>query len=195
MDNSNDWIFIFSEEYMMIDKILGVIRFHIGQMLKHHSVSYKGLKQYRGKNSRIITSKKGTISIEKKLYLSTNSSIEAYNGGKIIIGSNNFFNSNNHIVSFEKIQIGNNNLFAQNVVIVDHSHCYDDIEIPICKQGYKCKPVNIGSDCWICANVVICPGTEIGDHIVVAANSVVKGVLIQPGVYAGCPAKLIKKRN
>ena len=36
--------------------------------------------------------------------------------------------------------------------------------------------------------------TEIGDHIIVAANSVVTGGLEKPGVYAGSPARMIKER-
>ena len=69
------------------------------------------------------------------------------------------------------------------------------MELPICRQGYRLNPVSIGSDCWICANVVICPGAIIGDHIVIAANSVVRGGLTEAGLYAGAPAKLVKRRE
>lgn len=42
---------------------------------------------------------------------------------------------------------------------------------------------------------MITPGSYIGSHIVVASNAVVTGRLEIPGVYAGIPAKLIKRRG
>lgn len=178
----------------LVPRIAGVIRFQISTIFRRSQIKYIGLKQYLGRESHLRITDKGQIHIGRAIYLSDRSSIGAYIEGKVEIGDNNFFNSNVNIVCYNSIKIGDNNLFAPNVVIVDHNHNYDSLSKLICKQGYKCKSVEIGSDCWICANTVICAGAYIGDHIVVAANSVVNGRLEKPGVYGGAPAKLIRER-
>lgn len=177
-----------------VSRIAGVLRFQLSTILRRNSIKYVGFKQYLGKGSHFRVSEKGKIQIGRALYLSDRSSIGAHKEGVIVIGNNNFFNSNVNMIGYKSITVGDNNLFAQNVVIVDHNHNFDSLEKPICEQGYKCKSLEIGSDCWICANTVICAGAYIGDHIVVAANSVVNGRLEKPGIYGGIPAKLIKER-
>lgn len=177
-----------------ISQIFGVIRFHLFIALRRKRIGYIGVKQYLGRGSHLQISERGKIQIGRSIYISDRSSIGAYIEGEVKIGNNNFLNSNVNIVCYKSIKIGDNNLFAQNVVIIDHNHNFDSLSEPICKQGYKCKAIEIGSDCWICANTVVCAGAYIGDHIVVAANSVVNGRLEKPGLYGGIPAKLIRER-
>lgn len=55
-------------------------------------------------------------------------------------------------------------------------------------------PVEIGNDVWIGACSVLIGGVKIGDGAVVGAGSVVNKDLEPYGIYAGSPAKLIKKR-
>lgn len=178
----------------IVMRCIGALRIYINVIFKKRRIHISGIKQYMGKNAHLRISHKGMIDIGKALYLSERSSLGAHDNGVLKIGDNNYFSSNINVVCYLSIKIGDNNLFAQNVIILDHHHNYDSMETPICKQGFKYKPIEIGSDCWICANTVICPGTYIGNHIVVSANSVVKGRLEKPGVYAGSPAKLIKER-
>jgi len=52
----------------------------------------------------------------------------------------------------------------------------------------------IGNDVWLGVNVVVIAGIKIGDGVIIGANSVVTKDLEDYGVYAGNPAKLIKKR-
>ena len=172
---------------------VGMLHFWILSIFNSKRISYKGLKHFAGKNVRLRISDNGRIFIGNSIYLSDRSVLGSHLNGQLIIGNNNFFNTNTSVICLDSISIGNDNLFAQNVVIVDHNHSYEKITIPICKQGYNTKRVSIGSNCWICANTVICPGTCIGDNIIISANSVVKGSLLEPGIYAGSPAKLVKK--
>ncbi len=54
--------------------------------------------------------------------------------------------------------------------------------------------MKIGENVWICANVTLLPGTEVADNCIVAAGSVVNKKLLSPGyLYAGVPARKIKK--
>lgn len=52
--------------------------------------------------------------------------------------------------------------------------------------------VKIGNDCWIGAKATILDGTVIGDHCIVAAGAVVKGVFPDNVIIGGVPARIIK---
>ncbi|GAB1800833.1 acyltransferase [Priestia megaterium] len=177
-------------KYIMI--CIGLLKLFKGKIINLGKLKTNGIKYYIGKNVRFWIHSGGECDLGIKTWVSDFCSFEA-NGGKIMIGYNNFFNTNCRIVSINKIIIGDNNLFAPNVVIVDHKHEYSDPDKLICKQGMSSSPVKIGSDVWICANVVITQGITIGNHIVVAANSVVSEDLLESGLYAGSPAKMVKK--
>ncbi len=55
------------------------------------------------------------------------------------------------------------------------------------------KPIIVGNRTWIGANVILLPGAIVGDGCVIAAGSVVKGILEKDYLYAGNPAIPIKK--
>lgn len=171
--------------------IVGMMRLIREWILCFGGLKIHGIKYYFGRRVRCWVHDQGKLDLGRKTWLSDGCSFEAA-GGVLSLGFNNFFNSNCRVIAMERVVIGDNNLFGPNVVIVDHDHAYQDREELICRQGFRKKQVVIGSDCWICANVVITKGSVIADHVVVAANSVVNGNLDKPGVYAGCPAKLIK---
>ena len=52
----------------------------------------------------------------------------------------------------------------------------------------------IGNDVWIGQNVTILPGVHVGDGVIIGLNSTVASDLEAYGVYAGNPARLIRKR-
>ncbi len=67
-----------------------------------------------------------------------------------------------------------------------------DIGYP--EQIEKPNGVTIGNDVWLGHQVRLMPGVTIGDGAVVGARSVVTKDLEPYGIYAGVPAKLIRKR-
>lgn len=182
-------------EELMKKKIMlikGVLKLFYKKVLNLKGLKTNGFKHFIGSNVNFWVHSSGFLDIGKKTWFSDFCNIEV-NGGIIKLGYNNFFNTNCKLVSMSKIEIGDNNLFGPNIVIVDHKHNYMDTTQLICKQGISSTPVKIESNVWICANVVITEGVTIGSNIVVGANSVVNTDLLTPGVYAGAPAKLIKK--
>ncbi|NUZ10663.1 hypothetical protein HUZ36_07720 [Pseudoalteromonas sp. McH1-7] len=56
------------------------------------------------------------------------------------------------------------------------------------------KPLSIGNDVWIGANVTVVRGVKIGNGAVIGANSIVTKDVPAYAVVAGCPAKVIKYR-
>jgi acetyltransferase-like isoleucine patch superfamily enzyme len=67
-----------------------------------------------------------------------------------------------------------------------------DISYSECVE--KPNGVTIGNDVWIAEGVRIMPGVTIGDGCVIGARAVVTKDLEPYGIYAGIPARLIKKR-
>ena len=55
------------------------------------------------------------------------------------------------------------------------------------------RPVRIGSGSWLGFGTVVLPGADIGEHVVIGANSVVTGVIPSYTVAAGAPARVIKE--
>lgn len=141
------------------------------------------------------------IIIGRNVFIRNNARVEAvdeHQGIKyhpvIQIFDNVSVEQNLHLTCCNKISIGANTAISANVTITDIHHPYNDINQPPDKQPFEVKEVIIGDDCKIYNNVVILPGTILGKHTTVGANSVVKGVKYPDYcVLAGIPAKIIKR--
>jgi len=93
------------------------------------------------------------------------------------------------------IKIGNNVIMGPDVKIYSRNHKYSSLIIPIQFQGKIQKYTKVGNDVWLGANVVILPGVEIGDHVIIGAGSIVTNNIPDWAVAAGNPAKVIKLRK
>jgi acetyltransferase-like isoleucine patch superfamily enzyme len=100
---------------------------------------------------------------------------------------------NLHLTCAKSIYIGKNTAIAANVTITDINHPYEDIDVPIEKQLITVKPVYISENCKIYNNVVVLPGTYMGKHCTIGANSVVSGNIPDFSVLVGAPAKIVKR--
>jgi acetyltransferase-like isoleucine patch superfamily enzyme len=88
-------------------------------------------------------------------------------------------------------------LVGQHVVIQDHSHAYEDIDVPIIDQGItEGGRIRIGEGSWIGRGAaILCSRGEltIGRHCVVSANSVVMRSIPDYSVVFGSPATIIRQ--
>lgn len=55
------------------------------------------------------------------------------------------------------------------------------------------KPVTIGNDVWLSANVTVCGGVTIGDGCVIGAGSVVTQDIPEGSFAAGVPCRVIRQ--
>ena len=109
-------------------------------------------------------------------------------GNNVHIGRNNIIGARKSVILEENVMIG------PHVMIGDHSHHYEDIDIPIkFQESTEAGHVRIEGDSWIGANVFILPNVTIGRHSVVGANSVVNRDISPYSVAVGVPARVIKK--
>lgn len=86
-----------------------------------------------------------------------------------------------------KLEIGEGTIWSFNVCIQTGNHDYFD------RDKYIIKDIKIGKNCWISHAVTIVAGVEIGDNVIVGANSVVTKSFPNNVVIGGCPAKIIKE--
>lgn len=170
--------------------LIGYLRLVKEEILNANRIKLGGLFYCISSGVKFRINKGAKCTIGNKNWFSENCIFECI--GELSTGYNNFFNSNCRIAAMSKIEIGDNNLFGPNVIIADHNHKYEDQNTLICKQGFISSSIKIGSNIWIGGNVTICKGVTIVDRVVVGANSVVTNDLLEPGVYAGSPAKKIK---
>jgi acetyltransferase-like isoleucine patch superfamily enzyme len=116
--------------------------------------------------------------------------------GVLVIG-NNVGMSSTAIVCHENIEIGNNVNFGGNVTIYDTDFHSLNPKVRINKAtdriGAQCKPVNIGDNVFIGAHSTILKGVIIGDNAIIGACSVVTKDVPTNEIWAGNPAKFIKK--
>ncbi len=84
---------------------------------------------------------------------------------------------------------------GHHVYITDQNHGYERTDIPISQQTQPERAVHIGAGSWIGAGSVILPGSRIGRHVTIGANSVVTGVIADHSVAVGAPARVIRRMN
>lgn len=111
----------------------------------------------------------------------------------LVIGDRCVIGARCTIVAHESIVIGDGVWFGQDIFVSDASHGYQDPELPIGEQFGSHDPVEIGSGTWIGHGAIILPGARIGRNVVVAAGSVVRGVVEDHTVVGGAPARVLRR--
>ena len=112
--------------------------------------------------------------------------------GKISIG-NNCGISNSAIFATKHIKICDNVLIGGNVKIYDTDFHWVDYSKRINKEGGQSAEILIKDGAFIGAHSVILKGVTIGERSVIGANSVVTKNIPSDELWAGNPAKFIRK--
>jgi acetyltransferase-like isoleucine patch superfamily enzyme len=117
--------------------------------------------------------------------------------GVVVIGADCAINSGTVIYTGNGVRIGDSVAIAANCTLAPTNHAFGDRDRLIREQGFAPSRggIVIEEDVWIGANCVLLDGVVIGRGTVVAAGSVVRGVLEPYSVYAGQPARRLKGRG
>ena len=126
--------------------------------------------------------------------------IQFHYGVHTKIGKRFFANFNFTVQDDAEVTIGDDCNFGPNVTIVTPVHPMvpeerRELYGPDGSPAHLCygKPVHVGNDCWLGANVVICPGVTIGDGCVIGAGSVVTRDIPPNSFAAGNPCRVIRE--
>lgn len=116
-------------------------------------------------------------------------------GGALEIGENVYIGPETHIAAQGGCRIGKDTQIAAFCYIIAANHNFEDRSVPIRLQGYTCKGIEIGEDCWLGAGVKVLDGVKVGRGCVVAAGAIVTKDLPDYAVAAGVPAKVLRFRG
>ena len=120
--------------------------------------------------------------------------IEARNSSARVTIKDHTIINNSFVIIADKtsITIGEHCLIGPNLFITDSD--FHGVEIKDRSNGnYQCLPVSIENHVFIGENVRILKGVTIGEGSVIGNSSVVTKSVPPYSIYAGNPAKLLKK--
>lgn len=111
-------------------------------------------------------------------------------GFNIQIGDGFYANFDCILLDVAPIIIGKNCMFAPRVGLYTATHPINSNERT---SGIEYgKPIVIGDNVWLCANVIVNPGVTIGNNVVVGSGAVVTKDIPDNVLVAGNPAKIVK---
>ncbi|MDT2767637.1 DapH/DapD/GlmU-related protein [Globicatella sulfidifaciens] len=112
----------------------------------------------------------------------------------IIVGKGVRINGNVFIHGAGGVTIKENVTLSYGVTLLSTAYDTSNWSTNKVDKIHKNENIIIGKNVWLCANVTVLPGIEIADDIIIAAGAVVTKNLLESGwIYAGVPAKKIRK--
>lgn len=112
-------------------------------------------------------------------------------GYNIELGENFYANVNCVILDEAKVKFGNNVFVAPNCGFYTAGHPFD---VEQRNRGLEyARPITVGNNVWIGAQVCVLPGVTIGDNCVIGAGSVVNKDIPANSLAVGNPCRVIKK--
>lgn len=153
-----------------------------------------GKNVFIGKNVRLRRINGGNITIGDNCEIRDFVQMTTY-GGDIKIGNNCSLNYFCVLYGTGGLKIGDDVRIATHTVMVPANHSFSDLSKPIRLQPVKKSGIIINNDVWIGASCQILDGVIIEEGSIIGAGSVVNKKVEKYSVYAGVPAKFIKKRE
>ncbi len=142
---------------------------------------------------RIELSDGACLNFGKSVIVRQNCYIASF--GSLVVGRNSGFNIGCYVVAFDEITIGENVMIGPYVVIVDHDHKTEMIDVPMLHQGISSSSIVIQDDVWIGAHVTVTKGVMIGKGAVIGANAVVTRDVPAYAIAVGVPARIMGYRS
>lgn len=130
----------------------------------------------------------------KNVYFSSHVVIK--NLHNVSLGDNISVHEFSYIDGTGGIDIGDDVSIAHSSSLISSSHNYDKIDVPIRDQGTSSQRIIIENNVWLATGVTVLTGSVIKEGCILAAGCIYNDkVGIKNGIFAGVPAKVIKKRD
>lgn len=114
----------------------------------------------------------------------------ATGGTRTRIGRKVFINQNCTFYDLGGLTLGNDVMIGPNVSLITSGHPLEPAQR---REGVTARPIRIGNNVWIAANVTVIGGVTIGDDAVIAAGSVVTRDVPPATLAGGNPARVIRQ--
>ena len=142
-------------------------------------------------HSSVLLIGSGRISCRQQSEIRAYSILEM-SGGILELGLQSVLGYQSFLQLTGTIIIGDGCVLGPKCTYIASSHPINDK--PFIGQGLTRGKIIIGNNVWLGANCTINSGVSIGDNSIVGANSFVNKDVPSNSIYAGTPAKLIRKR-
>ncbi|EHO52963.1 sugar O-acetyltransferase [Lentilactobacillus kisonensis] len=112
-------------------------------------------------------------------------------GRNIQVGDYFYANYDCVMLDGAPITIGTHVLLGPKVGLYTSNHLFDPTE----RQTGGCiaKPITVGDNVWIAANVTVLPGVKIGNNSIIGGGSVVTRDIPANVIAAGNPCRVLRK--
>jgi len=112
-------------------------------------------------------------------------------GGTLTLAGRNILSWGNVIHCAEAIRIAELASTNEFVTIVDSSHYFTEPD-RFFYDNTKTGPIEIGYNTWICSKATIARGATVGDHCIVAGNTIVTGDVPSGRMVSGVPGVVVR---
>lgn len=126
---------------------------------------------------------------------SISNSVSFYFPERINIGDNVYIGPKAEINGLGGILISNGVIIGPNLIIHSANHKYNNATAIPYDNKFDFKKVCIDENVWIGGNVIITPGSEVGEGAIIGAGSVVSGKVPALAIAVGNPIRVIKYRD
>ena len=113
-------------------------------------------------------------------------------GGTLELAGENILSWGTVIHCAESIRFGRLSSTNEWVTIVDSSHYFTDPDT-FFYHNTKTGPIEVGYNTWICSKATLARGAMVGDHCIIAGNSIVQGAVPSGHLASGVPAKVVRE--
>jgi acetyltransferase-like isoleucine patch superfamily enzyme len=135
------------------------------------------------------------ISLFDKIYIGHNTILKGYYNNDMIIGKGTWIGQNCFFHSAGGISIGEAVGIGPDVKILTSYHVEENSDLPVIQNRIDFKKIVIMDGADIGIGSIILPGVTIGEGAIVGAGSIVTKSIEPYSVYAGNPAKFLRKRK
>ena len=94
------------------------------------------------------------------------------------------------IYNVAMVSIGERSIISRDAKLCTATHDYNEDTFDL-----KTKPISIMNDAWICMDVFVAPGVNVGSFGVALARSVILSDISNYEVFLGNPAKCVRMRK
>lgn len=167
-----------------------------GIFLRHHYYLHRGVRM--GKNVKLYEGVRiqgnGDCFLDEGSILYANTIISLGKSGSFRIGKGSHIGAMGYIlVGNGTISIGDGSAIGPHTLLIAHSNTYNGIH-PIIDNEIS-GSINVGSDVFIGAGVIVLPNIKISSHSVVGAGAVVTANIDEWVISVGSPAHVIGSRD
>jgi acetyltransferase-like isoleucine patch superfamily enzyme len=134
------------------------------------------------------------IVIGQHVYIGHYAILNGYHAGHLNIGEGSWIGPQTFLHAAGGIEIGKRVGIGPGVKILTSIHDAGSLEMPVMDASLVFGKVTIEDGADLGTGAVILPGVSIGQGAIIGAGAVVNANVEPWSVYAGVPAKLIKRR-